>query len=210
MNEEETYDFVKGGIGTALLLCVVAFILSISIVSAWPYSINLSNGEIIDMNVSNNETVNLTIYVYNYTSIGDAWYQNFTNLTQEISWINITNVTNVTCVNCTNNYTNITNQDLKIYNYTIENSNGSYYNKSEIDNAFVTKTNFEGGLNNVITQTNNANTNLNANLNEMNITVTDIQDKNKNKNTILWIVLIVVGLIAILAFWKTSQTGGEE
>lgn len=188
---------------------LIGVLLAGGLVSAWPYSINISTGEIVDLNVSNNETANLTIYIYNYTT-------NFTNATQ--TYYNITNVTvtnytlidNITCVNCTNNYTNITEQDLKIYNYTIQDSNGTYYNKTQTDNVFVSKTDFQNNLNNVITGTNTANSNLNTSISAINNTVTDMQKKNKNRNIPVWIGIIVAILIAIVAFYRASGGGQNE
>jgi hypothetical protein len=139
----------------------LAFVITLQFVAASPYQLNLTTGELIDLNVSNNETTNITIYILNTTQQNIVW-NNYTN--QSISWTNITNITNTTCLNCSNNYTNYTNISMYNYNYTINGSNGTFYNKTEVDEKFKSITDFNtfaGSLafdfNNLVTKVNTIN-----------------------------------------------------
>ena len=90
-------------------------VLALTFVSAWPYQLNISNGQIIDLNASNNATTNFTIYVY----MINQTYNNTIYINQ----------TNFTCYNCTN---------ISYYNYTYIFKNGTFYNITEADSKFVT------------------------------------------------------------------------
>jgi len=89
---------------SVIALVIYGFFL-ISLASAWPYQLNLTDGTLIDLNSSNINETNFTIYViHTATTINSTIYNNYT-------YINITeNITlqNITCINCTNYY-NLTN-----------------------------------------------------------------------------------------------------
>lgn len=188
-------------------------VLLVGMVSASPYQLNLSTGELIDLGIGN-DSATIIIYIYNYTT-------NHTNYTvQNITWVNITNVTNqtlfevtnLTCVNCTQNYTNAT-YELEPRKYYLSNTSGTFYNVTQTEDKFVTKAVFEAGINNANSQINTLNSNLNivnSNLNVTNSSVTEIKDKEKSKVTALWIVLIIVALISIVALWRAANQGGGE
>ena len=190
--------FLAGALGTLLAVIVMLLIITPS-VSASPYQLNLSTGELIDLNVSN-ETANIAIYILpNITNINNITWNNYTNssISQNISWTNITNITNLTCINCTQNYTN--NTEMKVYNYTYEinGTNGSFYTASQTDNVFVTKTSF-----------NELSTNYNNLLNRVNeVNSTIGTTTTKQNNTAIWVVLVLIGLVSLLALIRTM--GGE-
>jgi len=82
--------------------------LSVGVMLAWPYQLNLTDGTLYDLNASNNATNNFTIFVVNQTTI--------INNTYTINQTVVINQTNVTCYNCT--YTNVT--------YSSNITNGSF------------------------------------------------------------------------------------
>jgi len=99
---------------SVIALVIYGFFL-ISLASAWPYQLNLTDGALIDLNSSNINETNFTIYViHTATTINSTIYNNYT-------YINITeNITlqNITCINCTNYYNltnNQSNQSLNDY-----------------------------------------------------------------------------------------------
>jgi len=162
-------------------------ILSISFISAWPLQL-LQNGSIIDLGT--NETINGTKVDFIY--FNDTLYLIPKNATLG----NITYINN-TYLNSTGNYTilnvtNITYQNHSCYNCTY-NETGVFYNKTEIDgklNGFIARSE----LSPFITQA----TLNNYALKSDPLNITGLDDKaNKSDVTLLWIVLIIVGLIAI-------------
>lgn len=103
-------------------------LLCLTLVSAWPYQINLTDGTIVDLNSSNNLTTNLTIYIINNT------YLNITNQT----YLNVTNRTEFDVMNFTNctYVTNVTNHT------AFYADNVSIYNKTDADSKFLTLSEF--------------------------------------------------------------------
>jgi len=154
------------------LLSLFGLFLMITLVSAWPYQLNLSNGVLYDLNASNNATTNFTIYILplNYTI-------------QNITWINITNV-NLTCINCTN-YNNYT------YTYIFNDTNGSYYNKTDSDVKFLTIIDFNSFKNTLTIPTdyNNAIATLNQSI---------IDNNNATRDLTLWVLVILSILLSII------------
>ena len=197
-----------------IALLLLGILLGVEMVSASPYQLNLTTGHLIDLNSSNNETANITIYVLpNITNIitnNNTYtnYTNYTNLTtfQNVTWTNITNITNLTCVNCTQNYTNIT--DLRMYNYTYQfnSSNGTFYNRTEIDEKFAGKIDFNSLTTAVASDLNT----LNLKIGLVNATAMEKAGITtiKNNNTVLWIVIAVVGLISIFALLVAGNKSG--
>lgn len=108
----------------ALLTCFGCLCL-LSPISAAPYQLNLTTGELIDLNVTN-ETANITIIIYNYT---------LNNTNTVIN--NITNITNsnVTIVNETEfvNKSYYYNESYGFNNETLLN----YYTKDEVNGKFL-------------------------------------------------------------------------
>jgi hypothetical protein len=181
-----------------LLSVFLAFCLSLVVVSAWPYQMNLSDGSITDLNSSNSLETNLTIYVLNYTNV----YINYSNYTYFTNVTNITylNVTNVTCYNCTYNYNNT-----YIMNGTL---NGSYYNKSDDDSRFVTIGDFDsyknslsypyassGDFNNLVTR-----------VNAINITGTG----TSGSNGLMWGGIIIAIIASVVAIFMAFMIGNRE
>jgi len=189
MEEKEYFRLV------AILFCLLGmleiFLLVILInpVSASPYQLNLSTGELIDMNISNNQTANITIYIINNTM------NNYT--TQNVTWLNITNVTNTTCVNCTNNYSNYTNISWYNSTYSVNGSNGTFYTRTEVDSKLAAyKT---------ITEFNTFDTTINNKVNAINQSGVVVEEKSL---TILWILSIagcVLALISIVIIVRNFQ-----
>lgn len=168
-----------------LTAIVFLFILNISMISAWPYQLNLSDGALTDLNVSNNLTTNLTIYIvsYNYTI-------------QDNDWINITNLT---CLNCTyyNNYT-------YAYTYILNATNYTFYNKTDSDAKFLTVVDFNSYKTSLtystITELNNAITSLNQTINNIETTNIGIG--------ILWILIIISILLGIAGIFLAYKAAG--
>jgi succinate dehydrogenase/fumarate reductase cytochrome b subunit len=193
-------------LGIALVLFGIC--LGAAMVSASPYQLNLTTGQLIDLNSSNNETANITIYVLpNITNINNITYTNYTNYTnlttfQNVTWTNITNITNITCVNCTQNYNYTNNTDLRIYNYTMNGTtwNGTFYNITEADGRFTGKTDF----NSFVTAVANDFNTLSIRINDINTTKITNKD-TKNNDTILWIGIAVVGMLSIVAIIVARQ-----
>ena len=104
---------------------LIGIIVFTSLIAAWPYQLNITDGVIYDLNVSNNETTNFTLIVV-YTNIT---YNNTYNNTYNITYLN------KTCYNCSEYIT---------YNYTldIDDLNTSYYNLSQVDGKFLTLSEF--------------------------------------------------------------------
>lgn len=221
-NCEECADWKDGLfsflLGVLIGLAFFGTIFGLSFLSASPYQLNLTTGVITDLNSSNNETANITIYVLpnitninNITQINNVTnitYTNYTNLTayQNVTWNNITNITNLTCVNCTQNYTNIT--ELRMYNYTLNGTswNGTFYNRTEVDEKFAIRTDFNSLTTAIASDLNT----LNLRIGLVNTTAMEktVAGTTKNNNTALWIVIAVVGLISIFAMLVAGNKSG--
>jgi hypothetical protein len=176
------YELALKIISSLLLLTTLALILAGN-VSAAPYQLNLSTGELIDLNVSNNETANITIYVLNYTT---------------------TTINNITNSNVTINQTQVNKTDIEIINrtYINETYNGiynfsSYYTKAEVDSMFqnsVYKVPL-GDFNNLVARVNVVNDSV------WNVTEEGIDKTTKTKaNVALWVSLVAVLLAALIFF----------
>jgi hypothetical protein len=163
------------------------FILSISLASAWPLQL-LTNGSIIDLGT--NETINGTNVDFVYTN-DTLFLVPKINVTQNITYLNSTNIT---YLNSTGNYTiqNITYENNTCVNCTY-NQTGIFYNKSEIDTK-LSGIFQRGELANYVPRAELTNYIQRGDVNN----ITGLNDKaNKSDITLLWIVLIIVGLIAI-------------
>ena len=112
----------------ALIVGFVLLVMSISLASAWPYTL-YSNGTIVDLNSSNNMTTTLSITYYNnYTAVNltEYTYKNYT--TEQIT-------ENKSLFYNVSNYT--------INNYILNVSDASaYYNSTDIDAKFLTLAEF--------------------------------------------------------------------
>ena len=156
------------------LLFAFAFLFFISLASAWPYQLNLSNGALTDLNESNNETANFTIYVImqNYT------YMNFTNITYE----------NLTCVNCSYTY-NETNE------YFLYNGSLDFYNKTEQDAKFLTIVDFNN-YKTALTYPYVTTADFNSAIDNLNQT---ISNKKEDSHGYLWAIAIISILLSAAA-----------
>lgn len=197
MNRTKWIDFIF------YLLLIVGITLSVtlalSLVKAWPYQLNLTNGELIDLNSSNVNETNFTIYVIHQTiNNTNLVYLNYTNITQ-VTYTNITyanytypnatiyqnvtnvsyfNVTNVTCINCTYHYNTTSSfNDTILTNYLKVSDFDSYTSK-----GFLL-------------------------ISDFNATYATVKEK-ESPNTGLWIVSILAALLALIALfliWRASQ-----
>jgi hypothetical protein len=210
-------------LGVLLGLAAIGLLFGISFVSASPYQLNLSTGELIDLGVGN-DTANITIYILNYSSQtilnnsypnntfqnvsnNITWY-NYTNISQNVTWTNITNITNVTCVNCTQNYTNIT--DLRMYNYTYQlngtTMNTSFYNQTQIDEKIALLTSSQNSL---ATAVGNDLNSLATTITAVNSSIDGSGTGKKNSDTALWIVIGLIGVISLFAILRAGNGGSE-
>ena len=166
------------------------FIITISLASAWPLQL-LTNGSIIDLGT--NETINGTNVDFIYAN-DTLFLVPKINITQNITYLNSTNIT---YLNSTGNYTiqnitNVTYENNTCVNCTY-NQTGIFYNKSEIDNK-LSGIFQRGELSAYVPRAELTNYIPRGEVNN----ITGLNDKaNKSDVTLLWIVLIIVGLIAI-------------
>lgn len=103
-------------------LLFLSLIFLLPLINAYPYQLNLSNGQLIDLNSSDNST-NITIYIIpqNISQSVSITYQNISN--------NVTSI-NTTCINCS--YYNSTNSNLN--NYLTKMEFDSYKNGINLNN----------------------------------------------------------------------------
>jgi len=165
-----------------LSIFIAVFVLCIIQVTAWPYQLNLTNGNLTDMNSSNNATTNLTIFIVNN------------------SFVNQTNLTNITVVNCTNCSYNITNNTY----YQINGTNTSFYNRSENEAKFLTISDFNS-YKVALTYPYPSRAEFDALVLKVNQTAT-IETSHGS----LWGVSIVAILIALVAVFIAFKGGGSN
>jgi len=161
---------------------LIGIILLVTLVPAWPYQLNLTDGVIYDLNASNNATNNLTIIVV-YTN-------NTYNTTINNTYLN------ETCYNCSKYIT---------YNYTVE-GNETVYNTSQIDEKFLTSSEFSSYKNSLVFPYPSINdfNNLSSR-----VAIAEEELDKSNSNTGLWIASILGILIACGAVFLIFKLAGD-
>lgn len=177
------------------ILIGLLFVFCLSFISAWPYQLNTTNGQIIDLNSSNNETSNLTIYVIHQTNTTIINATTTTIVNNTINTTSINNITNITCINCT-----------YVYNMSMAWSNWTY-NFSDIDAKFLKIGDFNSYKLNVLVPA--SKTEFDALVSKVNsINLTSIPETTTSSTTTLWwisIIALLLGLLAIIIAWKAGS-----
>lgn len=183
------FTFIVG-----VLLGIAATVFLLSPVSAAPYQLNLTTGELIDLNQTN-ETATIIINIYNDTEIIHT--HNYSGL------INLTNITITNITNSNVTITNVTEYTNKSYFYN-ETGNftnfTNYYTKAEADSRF-------NPLSETYATYNDLNTVV-SKVNSLNETYFNETEKKDNNNVGLWIVAILGAIGSIIAIFMIKK--GED
>lgn len=185
----------------------VLSLLCLTLISAWPYQLNLSDGTIIDLNSSNNETANLTIYVLNYTYSNITY---FNNTYPNNTYLNLTNYTyvnqsNWTCLNCTynvSNFTTVTNVSNFTY-FLINATNNTIYNRTEAEAKFMAIAEFNSFKNGLSYATK-------AEFDVLKANVTNTIIKETSHGGLWGVVIFTLIIASIGAFLSFKIMKGEE
>jgi len=155
-----------------------AIIFLATAVSAYPYQLNLTDGNLIDLNASNNMTNNITIYIIHENA---TIFNNTINTTINITNNPITEIYNSTYINYIWNGTTNSTFDERFVLFDTRYVEESEFNSYKNNLLIPTKTEFD----NLVTKVNNIN-------------MTGVENPISHGG--LWSMSIVAFILALVAF----------